>query len=74
MVPLKVTVAPVDVLSPVAGVHTYVLPPVAVMVVVAPRQIVELPAVVAIVGGVLTVSTLVAVALQPVVALVPVTV
>lgn len=74
MVPEKVTVAPAVALRPVAGVQVYVVAPLAVIVVVAPRHTAALPTAVAITGMAFTVISRVAILLQPVVVLVPVTV
>lgn len=69
---LKTTLAPVVVLSPVAGVQLYVLAPLAVTVVLDPRHTL-LPLKV-MVGLGFTVIVLVAVLVQPVAVVVPVTV
>ena len=65
------TLAPVVALRPVAGLHVYVEPPAAVKVAQFPEQMVALFTVIA--GSGLTVTTAVAVRVQPA-ALVPVTV
>lgn len=72
-VAVQVTLAPVDALRPVAGDHTYVLAPLAAIVVDEPAHIVVTPPVAVTVGTGLTEIVVDAVLLQPA-ALVPVTV
>lgn len=73
VVVLQITDVPVVVLSPVAGVHTYVLPPAALIVVEVPTQIADETGVTVIVGIGFTVIVTVARLVQPVAVFVPVT-